>query len=124
MMEEEVVKRAVPAAFVKWTEVQKVLEECNTGGVISTSYAALFCLYEFHFEWIVVYHCTFRVHLSLMSHDGSLLSMAGGDSSVEKVIGAIISNIWHTYEYDGADAYGAEDLNTIFLDCEVRLLLL
>jgi hypothetical protein len=40
MADHDLVARPVPAAFVKWTEVQKVLEESNTSGIISTSYAA------------------------------------------------------------------------------------
>ena len=94
MMSSDAQPRAVPAAFVKWTEVQKVLEEANTGGIIASA---------------------------LMTHDGLLLSMCGGDASVEKVIGALVSSIWETYELEANAPYGAEQLQIVFLDCEVRL---
>lgn len=54
-----------------------------------------------------------------MTHDGSLLSMAGGDSSVEKVIGALVSSIWETYEFDATAPFEARNLHTVILDCEV-----
>ncbi len=47
MAEHDLVARPVPAAFVKWTEVQKVLEESNTSGIISTSYASAFAHPDF-----------------------------------------------------------------------------
>ena len=55
----------------------------------------------------------------LMTHDGSLLSMAGGDSAVEKVIGALVSNIWEAYELEAAEPFGADNLNTLIFECEV-----
>jgi hypothetical protein len=46
-----------------------------------------------------------------MNRDGALLAMAGGDASVEKVIGALVSNIWATYDNEAAHAFPVEDLN-------------
>jgi hypothetical protein len=46
--------------------------------------------------------------------------MAGGDSAVEKVIGALVSNIWEAYELEAAEPFGADNLNTLIFECEVR----
>lgn len=54
-----------------------------------------------------------------MKLDGALLAMVGGDSSVEKVIGALISNVWQIYDSDAKESIGVDDLQTLIFDCEV-----
>ena len=118
-----------PRAFVKWSEFQKVLAESNTGGVISTWYGwggktqnAWFGVGERSVRSRVVLPPPLPalrvVFPSVMNRDGALLALAGGDASVEKVIGALVSNIWATYDTEASGAFGAEQLEVLLLDCE------
>ncbi len=48
----------------------------------------------------------------IITMGGDLLATAGGDSN-DKLVGAIVLNIWSTYKKS------ADDLNCLLIDCEV-----
>jgi len=79
-----------PQLFVNWATMTKVLEQANTDGV----------------------KCTIFMKL-----DGALLCVAG-DSSIEKIIGALVANIWKSYDTGAKKAFDADNLYFMIIDCE------
>ncbi len=82
-----------PRAFVDWSVLGQLLDQTTTGGVK----AAI-----------------------LMKVDGALLSVsaADGESSTEKIVGALVSNIWKSLEASAKAALDAENLSLMFIECE------
>jgi len=79
-----------PQAFVDWSRAEAVLAQANTNGV----------------------RCSL-----LMRLDGALYSVAG-DTSLEKIIGALVANIWKSYDSGARKAFGADKLYFMIVDCE------
>jgi len=89
-IEVEVKDEDAPVAFVNWANMTKVLDQVTTGGVKT----------------------------SLLMHlDGSLLAVSG-DSTIEKILAALVSNIWKGYEAAGQKSFGQETINMILFDCQ------
>eukprot|EP01027_Heterolobosea_sp_BB2_P024144 GEZU01036339.1.p1 GENE.GEZU01036339.1~~GEZU01036339.1.p1 ORF type:complete len:137 (-),score=25.04 GEZU01036339.1:139-528(-) len=53
----------------------------------------------------------------LLTTDGSLLASAG-DTKDDKLIAAIVSSIWVSYEHTGKNHFENETLNCVLLDCQ------
>jgi len=62
------------------------------------------------------------MNFRLLNNDGSILSHAGSGDKEAKVTAAIASSIWSAYERNGRMAFHNEDLQMIFMDCEVNYL--
>ncbi|KAI9203638.1 uncharacterized protein BJ171DRAFT_509153 [Polychytrium aggregatum] len=81
--------------MIKPRVISQLLAQANTGGVHSTL---------------------------LLNLNGSLLAFAGGDDRFAKIIAAVVTNIWSTYqkntcvEAESASAPG--QLQTLLLECE------
>lgn len=52
-----------------------------------------------------------------MKTDGALLALAG-DSKVEKIISALVANIWKSYESAESYAFGGQNLQFMMFECE------
>lgn len=50
------------------------------------------------------------------------MAYAGSEDRDAKVTAAIASSIWSAYEKNGKLAFNNEDLNIVFMDCEVGVL--
>ncbi len=83
----------VPRAFVDWSVMSSLLSQATTGGVK----AAI-----------------------LMKTDGSPLSVSAAvqPSSTEKIVGALVSNIWKSIENSAKSGLEAENLGLIMVECE------
>jgi predicted regulator of Ras-like GTPase activity (Roadblock/LC7/MglB family) len=57
------------------------------------------------------------IQLRLMKPDGALLALAG-DSKMEKIISALVANIWKDYENAEAYAFGGQNLQFMMMECE------
>jgi len=53
-----------------------------------------------------------------MYPDGSLLAYAGGTSTDAKIVAALVSNIWFSYDKTGKNVFG-EQLKSFIIDSEV-----
>jgi hypothetical protein len=59
-----------------------------------------------------------------MKPNGALLSVAGSDSSVEKIIGGVVSSVWKSFYDEGIACFGEnQKQNMLVADCHVRLIL-
>jgi hypothetical protein len=55
-----------------------------------------------------------------MKPNGSLLSVAGTGSSVEKIIGGVVSSVWKSFFDEGIACFGeAQKQQVLVADCEV-----
>jgi hypothetical protein len=55
-----------------------------------------------------------------MKPNGALLSVAGNDSSVEKIIGGVVSSVWKSFYDEGVACFGEDQKQQVLIaDCEV-----
>eukprot|EP00475_Leptophrys_vorax_P029799 TRINITY_DN4406_c0_g1_i3.p1 TRINITY_DN4406_c0_g1~~TRINITY_DN4406_c0_g1_i3.p1 ORF type:complete len:107 (+),score=24.24 TRINITY_DN4406_c0_g1_i3:94-414(+) len=53
-----------------------------------------------------------------MKANGALLSVAGDDASVEKIIGGVLSSVWLSFDDEGVACFGPANRQRILLaDC-------
>lgn len=81
-----------PQALVKWTRVPPILNQAVSDGVT----------------------CAL-----VMRTNGSLLSVAGDDAKIEKIIGGIVSSIWNSFQEE-INACLASEQKMMLTTCKVR----
>jgi hypothetical protein len=56
-----------------------------------------------------------------MKPSGALLSVAGDDASVEKIIGGVLSSVWLSFDDEGIACFGTQNHQRMLLaDCAVK----
>lgn len=100
----EVVNKEVPQAFVKWTKMPIILEQCLGDSVTC-----------------IMYIC-FRILVSidiirLTQLNGALLSVAGSRQDIHIVIGGIVSSIWGALSEEADAAILASPQQLLLIEC-------
>lgn len=107
-----------PEQFVDWDKTETLLSQANTGGIKCSLFVCRYVAFCSLNPLAGAALTCVALWGRLMRLDGNLLVVAG-ETQIEKIIAALVANIWKTYDAGAKKAYGADSLYFMIIDCDV-----